>query len=194
MTAMVPDQELLVGVLREFPEPSWKGWYLHQGNAIKKASRGVLPGPATEKLVEELSNPIFLQRLQGWLGIERPLLVDPDREGGGLHFIEPGGFLNMHADFNAHPKTGWDRRVNLLLYLNKDWREEHGGYLELGEDRSVRYAPEFGRLVAFPTRDDTLHGHPTPVTRARRSLALYYYTEGRPDQEKSPPHSTLYRA
>src|SRR6266436_1022806 len=59
------------------------------------------------------------------------LIPDPYFGGGGLHQIEAGGFLKVHADFNVHPKLKLDRRLNMLVYLNKDWREEWGGHLEL---------------------------------------------------------------
>lgn len=50
-----------------------------------------------------------------------------------------------------------------------------------------RYLPTFGRIVIFSSTDFSYHGHPLPLSaphgRARRSLALYYYTNGRPIEE-----------
>jgi len=57
------------------------------------------------------------------------LVPDPHFEGGGLHQIEPGGHLKVHADFNRHPRTGLARRLNALIYLNRDWKPEYGGAL-----------------------------------------------------------------
>ncbi len=55
----------------------------------------------------------------------------------------------MHADFNWHQKLLLDRRINLLLYLNKDWEEDYGGHLELwNRDMKVlgdRILPVFDR-------------------------------------------------
>jgi hypothetical protein len=59
------------------------------------------------------------------------LFADPELFGAGLHCIPRKGFLNMHVDFNAHPK-GWHRRVNVLIYLNEEWRDEWNGHLQLG--------------------------------------------------------------
>ncbi len=56
---------------------------------------------------------------------------NPHFVGGGLHQIEKGGFLKVHVDFNKHKKMHLDRRLNLLIYLNKDWQEEYGGHFEL---------------------------------------------------------------
>ena len=70
---------------------------------------------------------LFLEALTGIEG----LIPDPYFGGGGPHQIQPGGFLKIHADFNVHPQLKLDRRLNMLIYLNKDWREEYGGHLEL---------------------------------------------------------------
>ena len=118
-----------------------------------------------------------------------------------MHQIEPGGKLAVHADFNRHPRNGIDRRLNALLYLNPDWRDEYGGHLQLW-DRNMtkceaRIAPLFNRMVVFSTTDFSYHGHPDeltcPVGVTRKSLALYYYTNGRPKEEVSGEHSTLFR-
>lgn len=138
----------------------------------------------------------FLERLTGIDG----LVADPHLVGGGLHRIEAGGFLDVHADFNRHTVLRLDRRLNLLLYLNPDWDDSWGGSLELWEpdgDRAARrIAPVLNRCVVFATTDGSLHGHPHPLAcppeRARCSVALYYYTNGRPSDEQSAPHSTLY--
>ena len=78
-------------------------------------------------------------------------------------------------------------RVNTFVYLNANWSESHGGHLELW-DRNLsacmqRVLPLMGRFVAFSSTDFSYHGHPVPLVasqgRARRSLALYYYTVGK---------------
>jgi Rps23 Pro-64 3,4-dihydroxylase Tpa1-like proline 4-hydroxylase len=139
----------------------------------------------------------FLERLTGIDG----LIPDPYFGGGGIHQIEPGGFLEVHADFNWHPKLRLDRRLNMLIYLNRDWPEEYGGHLELW-DRQLRECvrsilPVFNRTVVFSTTDSSYHGHPRPLGcppgRTRKSVSLYYYTNGRPDEERSAPHDTIFR-
>ncbi|MCW3076487.1 MAG: hypothetical protein JWO32_1096 [Bacteroidetes bacterium] len=129
------------------------------------------------------------------------LIPDPDFIGGGLHQILKGGMLKVHADFNTHPKTKLDRRINVLIYLNKDWKSEWNGQLELwdtGMTKKVQSVlPEFNRMVIFSTTSNSYHGHPTvlktPEGVSRRSIALYYYTNGRPDEEKNMAHSTLFQ-
>ncbi len=116
----------------------------------------------------------------------------------------PGGLLKIHADFNKHPVTQLDRRLNVLVYLNKDWEEAYGGHFELWdknmEKAEVRILPIFNRMAVFSTTSYSYHGHPDPLTcpadRSRKSIALYYYTNGRPAEEIDPKlgsHSTLFR-
>ena len=64
-------------------------------------------------------------------GIQETLITDPYLIGGGLHELKHGGHLNVHADFNQHPKMKLDRRLNILIYLNHNWKDNNGGHLEL---------------------------------------------------------------
>jgi hypothetical protein len=147
----------------------------------------------------ELEAPFldFLERLTGIEG----LVPDPWFEGGGLHQIERGGMLKVHVDFNKHTLTRLDRRINALLYLNKDWDESWGGALELRDTKMTRAEkrlfPHFNRLVVFNTTDSANHGHPDalacPETQSRKSMALYYYSNGRPASEANASHTTIFK-
>jgi Rps23 Pro-64 3,4-dihydroxylase Tpa1-like proline 4-hydroxylase len=140
----------------------------------------------------------FLQELTGIEG----LIPDPYFIGGGLHQIMPGGFLEVHADFNRHTKLKLDRRLNVLLYLNHDWKEEYGGHFELwNKDMSAmvhKILPLFNRMAMFSTTSTSFHGNPTPVAcppgGSRKSIAVYYYTNGRPEEERNEGHDTLFQA
>lgn len=197
------DPALLDLVLEEFPKPGEIPWQRFDNDKeIKLASAAEAGfGPATRLLLYHLNSITFLQFLTAVTGIEY-LIPDPSFEGGGLHQIMRGGKLGIHADFNKHRDYGLDRRLNLLLYLNKDWPEEYGGHLELW-DREMKRAeakvlPVFNRVMVFGTTDFTYHGHPDPlqcpVGMTRKSLALYYFSNGRPAEETSGEHSTLFRA
>jgi len=129
----------------------------------------------------------FLDSLTGIQGV----YADPIYFGSGIHSTSSGGSLDVHSDFNLHP-WGGDRRVNTFVYLNDDpWPEEYGGHLELWNREMTkceqRILPTFGRYVVFSTTDFSYHGHPQPLTtpsnRSRKSLAMYYYTNGRPNEE-----------
>lgn len=124
------------------------------------------------------------------------LRPDPAYLGGGVHVSLAGGRLGVHADFNLHPQSGMHRRVNALVFLNKDWDPAWHGQLELWSkelsEPVVTVNPDFNRLVVFKITDDAFHGVPTPIEcpadRKRFSLALYYYTVDRPEEEKAPFH------
>ncbi|MFM8848348.1 MAG: 2OG-Fe(II) oxygenase [Actinomycetota bacterium] len=143
----------------------------------------VIPEPMRSILVT-LNSPRFLRHLERLTGING-LLADPDLEGGGLHQSQVGGYLNVHADFTVHPiRRDLRRRVNLLVYLNDDWKDEYEGHLELwSRDMKTchaRISPLLNRCVIFDTDVDSYHGVPEPLRcppdRTRNSMALYYYT------------------
>jgi hypothetical protein len=99
--------------------------------------------------------------------------------------------LKIHSDFSKHPKFNLDRRVNVLIYLNKDWSEEFAGHFELWDAKMKhcvkKVLPKFNTIAVFSTDDFSYHGHPDPLlcpdNRSRKSLALYYYRNGRPSKE-----------
>jgi len=154
-------------------------------------------GPDTSRLVNFLNSGPFLSYMEKLTGIDN-LIADPSYFGGGLHLIENGGFLEVHADFNHLKKYNLERRINLLLYLNEDWKDEYNGQLELWDRKTMSKAktisPIFNRCVVFSTTKESLHGHPAPLATppgiARRSLALYYYTNTWDPAVQT--HTTLY--
>jgi hypothetical protein len=85
--------------------------------------------------------------------------------------------------------------------MNEDWDESYGGHFELwdiGMKGAVkRILPLFNRMAIFSTTSTSYHGHPDVLTcppdRTRKSLALYYYTNGRPEEEINDAHLTLFR-
>jgi hypothetical protein len=154
-------------------------------------------GPKTARLAQCLNSGPFLAYLEKLTGIPN-LIADPSYFGGGVHWIDNGGYLEVHADFNHLKKYNLARRINLLLYLNKDWKDEYNGHLELWDRPTMTkcktVAPLFNRAVIFSTVKEALHGHPTPLSAppgvARRSLALYYYTNTWEPAVQA--HTTLY--
>jgi hypothetical protein len=189
-------------VLAEFPDRKGIDWLAFDRDHSKKlATKGADQfGLATRDVLLQFTGPACLQFLETLTGITG-LVPDPYFEGGGLHQIERGGYLKIHTDFNFHTRLQLDRRINLIVYLNKDWREEYNGHLELW-DRSMtrcvrKVLPVYNRCVVFSTTDWSFHGHPEklacPAGMTRKSLALYYYTNGRPEEERSQAHSTLWQ-
>jgi Rps23 Pro-64 3,4-dihydroxylase Tpa1-like proline 4-hydroxylase len=197
------DDAMLNEVLADFPSPEAMRWRRFDNPTEKKLGFWHESSEISERIQRFLwlmnSWPV-LQFLETLTGIDG-LIPDPYFGGGGLHQIEPGGFLKIHADFNVHPKLRLDRRLNMLIYLNRDWREEYGGHLELWDSSMSRRVksilPTFNRTVVFSTTDRSFHGHPHPLTpppgMTRKSVSLYYYTNGRPEPERSAAHDTIFR-
>ncbi len=199
--------EVLDAVLNEFPQPEQINWTKFEDTAqVKLASTTETQlGIATRLLLHQFNSSVFLNFLETLTGIDG-IIPDPHFAGGGLHQIVRGGFLKVHVDFNRHFKLRLDRRLNLLLYLNQNWEESYGGQLELW-DRDMTACqtsilPVFNRCVIFNTTDFSFHGHPNPLTCppgwTRKSIAIYYYSNGRSIEEVNTevsnlPHTTLFR-
>jgi hypothetical protein len=158
-----------------------------------------MPVPVAHALWE-LNQPAvveFFEKLTGY----GPLVADETCTGGGIHISTTGGYLDLHADFNIHPDTGLHRRLNALLFLNRDWDPSWNGQLELwdpeltGCKRSIE--PIFNRLVVLKIVDHGFHGFPRPIDcppfRRRISLATFYYSEDRPEEEKAPFHLSIWK-
>jgi Rps23 Pro-64 3,4-dihydroxylase Tpa1-like proline 4-hydroxylase len=187
--------------LQAFPEPKQVKWSEFNNPQEKKLAFDTverLPVAVRDVLYFMNSRPMveFLEILTGIKGV----IPDPYFVGGGLHQIKPGGKLAVHADFNHHVRLNLERRINVLIYLNKDWKEEYGGHFELwNSDMTAaeqKVLPIFNRCAIFSTTSTSYHGHPNPLTcppdRTRKSIATYYYSNGRPEEEVRDAHSTLF--
>ena len=146
--------------------------------------------PVTSTLINYLNSSEMLKFLEELTGIKN-LMADELLMGGGLHRIKSGGKLSIHKDYTVHPLKKIYRRLNLLLYLNKDWKSEWEGNLELWDknikNAEVKVEPIFNRVVIFTIGDDSLHGHPVPLNTPsdinRDSISLYYFTEENPKND-----------
>lgn len=203
--------ETLNRLLAEYPYdqdlPIWNdATHRHKetGEFIQKDKRNIrdllrMP-PSYRQLIWELNSSYFLEFLSKMTGIKN-LIPDPNLRGAGIHQIGKGGFLKVHADFTFQRDFQLARRINLLLYLNSDWPEEYGGHLELWDPDikgpPKRVLPIANRCVIFSTTASSFHGHPKPLTCPegvyRKSIALYFYTNGRPDDKTDPVISTDWR-
>jgi hypothetical protein len=143
----------------------------------------------TRLLLDYLNSPRFIKFVEDLTGIQG-LIPDLGMTGGGLHKIASGGKLGIHTDYAVHPMNNQIfRRVNLLLYLNREWQPEWGGSLQLFEyhsmEKKAEVLPIFNRAVLFNTTDRALHGHPDvlmcPEDICRYSIAMYYFTTTPPD-------------
>lgn len=185
--------ELATKIIENFPSASEMS-----ANRFQKYEKKIATSPADDGFPAKLLNVLyalnsheminFLEKLTGITGI----LPDPNFLGAGLQQTMRGGKLGVHVDFNKHKKLNLDRRINVLIYLNKDWKEEWDGALQLWdkdmENCMKRILPIFNRCVIFNTTGTSFHGLPDPIKcpsdNSRKQINLYYYTNGRNDDAK----------
>ena len=174
-------------ISQDFPKVTDKIWthYIHYNEHKHGLTKWEYLPKSVQDLITEMGSPTFINWLEELTGIPK-LFADPKMEGSGLHQTLPGGFLNIHADFTVHPlNSNWQRRVNVLVYLNENWDSDWGGDLELWDDKmqncEQRIAPLNNRVAIFSTGKKTYHGYPNPIEcpegQARKSIAVYFYTK-----------------
>ena len=188
--------DLVDGLADEFShigEDAWKHYHHYNERKLAITDPARMP-PRTRQVVETLQSQAAIDFFSKLSGIE-DLISDPDLEGAGMHMVKRGGFLNVHTDFLAHTKRrNWSRQINLLVYLNQNWREHWNGNLELWDAEMSHcvqsVAPDFNRCVIFNTRPKSYHGHPRPLScppgQTRKSILLYYYQDEGEPRELSP--------
>ncbi len=160
-------------------------------------------GPAYQQLDAMLQSPEYRARLSRITGVDN-LLYDPAYVGGGTHDNRHGQELDFHIDFNYHPQRRWHRRLNQIVFLNREWDPAWGGVLELTADPWARdevetsaVVPLWNRCVIFETTETSWHGFdkivlpPERQALSRRSIALYFYTKEAP-ATAAASHATVY--
>jgi Rps23 Pro-64 3,4-dihydroxylase Tpa1-like proline 4-hydroxylase len=188
---------------KEYPDIHAPIWYEFKSGAENKKlqSNNFYAIPENlRRLISEMNGPAFVRFLERLTGIEN-IIPDPHLYGGGLHQTKPGGHLGVHIDYNYHETWALDRRLNVIIYFNDEWNDDWGGHLELwNKDVSAmvqKIAPLGNRMAIFNTDEFSWHGHPDPLkcpeNKTRRSLAFYYYTNGRPESEAATPHNTVFK-
>lgn len=180
-------EQVAQSLMKAFPDPldtkyDWK----HYDNPIEnKYTLNVFDNmPAMKAIFDTLQSPTtvdYISRITGITGLES----DPYFHGAGIHAYPNRGKLDMHLDYSIHPISKKERRVNLIIYMNPDWKTEYGGNLELWDDRLQTHtkviAPAWNTAVLFRTNNISYHGLPRPIQcpegEYRKSLAIYYVSD-----------------
>ncbi len=179
---------LLRQCVAEIPSAAWPKWVVYANESECKRTTRDLDrlGPATVEVFRQLQTRRVVDIFGDWLAAN--LEPDPMLHGGGIHVVDPGGWLRPHLDYQLHPfaRPPMQRFLSLVLFLNDDWREEWGGALEfyddMGREAVTRIYPQFGRAVAWLNTDAAYHGTQQTARRAapRLTAAVYYLTPAGP--------------
>ena len=197
-------EDIVPDIARGFPPlrpEHWSGSGDADPNRKHKYMSGneSLFGDVLRQALYQLNSSFFVEFLERLTGIEG-LIPDPYL-GGALRCYTRGGLLGVHTDYNWHNKLKLYRRVNLIVYLNREWPVSFGGELELWTTDWSRCAkrifPGWNKAVIFGVDDRSPHGFPAPLRcpegYPRKSLQLYYYSARIPDADKWTGHATVFR-
>jgi len=161
--------EMVEEAAKAFPRPEWDGWVRYDSPGERKLAGNERVPPACAQLIGAMN----AQRPEG-------LVTDPSMHGAGMHMMPSGGWLDLHLDCDAHPRTRYRRAVNAILFLDP-WHDSWGGALEFWtrEKMVASVTPQRNRLVVFEVSDASIHGIPRPIASPeyawRRSLAVYWW-------------------
>lgn len=178
------DTDVAENLHNELPLPDSDKWNGYYNNQIEyKKTLNIWDNFDTK--IYQAFTYLCSQKFTDWLSniLDIPNLIpDVGLHGGGLHYYPRGGKLNPHIDYAHHPKLSLRRKINLLVYLNKDWKKSHGGQLGLWSEDQVKQFnppeklidPEFNNCIIFENTDKSYHGLVTSAAAGRYSMAMYY--------------------
>jgi Rps23 Pro-64 3,4-dihydroxylase Tpa1-like proline 4-hydroxylase len=186
--ADVVSPELCRAAVANLPSSAWPGW-VRYSNDIEQGKRTTREIESRHYGLAMLAHHLC----RGWVTANLGNLADvvslrsdPDLHGAGLHVTDPGGWLQCHVDYELHPRLdGWERRLNLILWLNDAWQSAWGGALRLCDPmgKAVRdFLPTFGEAVLFEGGPVAYHGAAQTSADAppRVTMAAYYLAPARP--------------
>ena len=184
---IIPDffnSEFAEALFQQYPTDVENGqWYKYNNPLeIKYAYDDVKNLPLVLKdAFYLLSTKEVTEKINRLSGIDN-LEYDPYLHGAGLHAHPTNGRLHMHLDYEKHPYLDKERRLNVIVYLSKDWKEEWNGETQLWDNEMkkcvVKSPVKFNTAFIFKTNNISWHGLPEPITCPegvlRKSLAYYY--------------------
>lgn len=176
-------QELAYRAWEATPSAPWPLWarYDNDCERRKRTSRDLESlGEAWASLYLELAK--LQHEMEALCRVK--LSWDAELHGAGCHVTDPGGWLQPHLDYALHP-SGLERRMNLVLFLNPEWKPEWGGAFEAWDEagkEATGHLPKFCSAVAWEAGDGAMHATRQVSSDAvpRVTAAMYWLAEPRP--------------
>ena len=198
------DEEIAKKISNEFPDYNSNIWYGYDNSVENKKtsmSWGNFP-ETTYQTFSHFCSPLFVESIQEMMNTSK-LYPDYGLHGGGFHIHRKGGKLNLHRDYSMHPKLKLRRKINIIVFLTKNWDPSWGGALEFWTNDFEKNRPKekfaevkfsFNRAVIFDTTEPFWHGLPNPLRCPddvyRKTLAMYYLDE--PDENTEKRYRALF--
>lgn len=184
------ETKIAVKLSNEFLNFNNKAWHTYNnGLECKKSCNDWNQFPElTYSVFHLINSKKFVGYLKDKAQIDK-LYSDAGLHGGGWHICSNAGKLNPHLDYSTHPKLKLARKLNLIIYLEREWEEGWGGhfglYKETVKNKSKilcqEIAPTFNRAIIFDSSQNSWHGISREVKAPegfyRKSIATYYLTE-----------------
>jgi Rps23 Pro-64 3,4-dihydroxylase Tpa1-like proline 4-hydroxylase len=172
------NEDFAMSVSESFPSlSSMKTKYKGLNEQKAEDSSFEIFSPAIQQLHNYIGSLEFTEWITDITGFKDICSLN-DRLGNGLHQGGNNSFLDIHIDYNIHPVKKMHRKLNLILFFNKEWDEEWGGLLELWDKEKCfkKILPSFNRLVIFECNEISYHGYglincPEKITRK----SYYHY-------------------
>ncbi len=140
-------------------------------------TRGDMPQPT------QATTDTWLDLMQEVMDALKPQLLLPlDHYEGHIACYPPGGFYKPHLDQHQDTRA---RQITLIIYLNRDWKPEHGGRLRLFTSPAegihgphLDVDPVAGTVVCFRSAD--FWHEVLPATTDRFSLTGWFRVQTSP--------------
>lgn len=195
-------EDVLNALVAEVQQVNHDNWLFMEADGLQQVVRmrtAVEMGPAGYQLASFVHSPAFLYLLSELTDIWQ-LLPDPYLQGAGYAVMQRGMYMEVHSDRNVAYETGLTRRLAMIIFLNKSWRTQYAGQLELwnaeGTRCEVAIEPIFNRTVLFEVANPNFHGVPEalncPADRMRQSFIVYFHTVGDKEGKTPSPHSSVF--
>jgi 2OG-Fe(II) oxygenase superfamily len=195
-------EQTLDSLLSEIADMAREQWVDIGGDPRERTVRmrsAAEMGAAGSQFLGIVHSAAFLYLLTEITGVGQ-LLPDPYLQGGGFAVMRRGDYFEVHADRNVAYDTGLTRRLAMIVFLNKAWKPEYNGQLELwtpdAKRREITIEPVFNRTVLFEVAYPNFHGVPAPLAcpadRMRQSFIVYYHTAEIPQRAGVKAHTTIF--
>jgi Rps23 Pro-64 3,4-dihydroxylase Tpa1-like proline 4-hydroxylase len=151
-------------------------YYVYDNVFEKKKAMKIIP-PKSKEILDFFNSATFIEKMCNLSGIDN-LEADPFLHGAGLHLYEKNSFLEKHLDYSINPKSGKQRRINLIIFLT-DWDPSFGGALQFYDTNTKKIIqkiyPQKNRAVIFETNDYSLHGVEKVTENVERKILTVFY-------------------